>query len=274
MPVFNAAAYIKAALESVASQTFSNYELLVLDACSADDTCSIVKRYQLKDKRIRLVSEKDKGIYDAMNKGVALAKADWLYFMGSDDGFYNRHVLQDISVFLSQENDLVYGDVLWVPDEIKEEGEWTHRKLLKQNINHQRIFYRKSLFEQYGGYQLQYRIAADHELNVRFFCNAAVRKLHIPLLIARYHAGGFSANKIDEVFWNDWDTIILKNFKPWLPAKEIYARLGWYCWYNIEQRHFGKAAALFLKVYLHTFSFNFVKISIAQLLKEFGLRKF
>lgn len=274
MPVFQAAAHIEAALESVASQTFRNYELLILDACSGDDTCDIVSRYQQTDKRIRLVSEKDKGIYDAMNKGIALASGEWLYFMGSDDGFYNQQVLQDLSVFMHHGNDLVYGDVLWVPDEIKEEGEWTHRRLLKQNINHQRIFYRKSLFEQYGSYQLQYRIAADHELNVRFFCNAAVRRQYVPIIVARYHAGGFSANKVDEVFWSNWNEVILKNFTPWLPQKEIYARLGWYCWYNIEQRRFGKAGALFLKVYLHTFSFNFVKISIVQVLKEFGFRKF
>ena len=140
MPVYNAEQYIENALLNIAAQTFRNYELLVLDALSEDSTKAIIEVKQRTDPRITLVSESDNGIYEAMNKGIEKAKGEWIYFMGSDDDFFNADVLQNFSGSLNNENDIVYGDVLWVPDNIMESGECTPRFLLNRNINHLQLY--------------------------------------------------------------------------------------------------------------------------------------
>jgi glycosyltransferase involved in cell wall biosynthesis len=268
MPVYNAGQYIETVLQNIAAQTFGEYELLVLDALSTDQTKTVVEAKQKEDPRIRIVSEKDNGIYDAMNKGVAMAKGEWIYFMGCDDAFYNASVLEKFSVSITQEHDLVYGDVLWVPDEIVEKGVCSPADLINRNINHQRIFYRRELFQQYGGYDLQYKVAADHELNIRFFCNNAIRKKYLPVTVARYHSGGFSANKLDTVFWNNWKKIFNKNFSAHLSNREMYQKLGWYCRYNIDEHKYAKAFVLFWDVLLHTGSPGFVRLTAKQFIQS------
>ena len=268
MPVYNAEQYIENALLNIASQSFSNYELLVLDAVSTDYTKAIVAVKQANDQRIRFVSEKDNGIYDAMNKAVLMAKGEWLYFMGSDDAFFDTDVLQNISVSLNKQSDIVYGDILWMPENSIESGECTPAVLLNRNINHQRIFYRKEIFQKYGAYNLQYRIASDQELNIRFFCNNEIRKNYLPVTVALYHSGGYSANKLDEVFWENWKLIFRKNFSQHLPLKEMYSKLGWYCRYNIDQHQYAKAFVLFWDVLFHTMSPGFVKLTLKQLIQS------
>lgn len=268
MPVYNAAAYIEQALETILAQSFGDYELLVLDAQSTDQTKAIVQQKQSKNQQIRFLSEPDQGIYDAMNKGIAHANGTWLYFMGCDDIFFDASVLEKMAAVLKTDVDLVYGDVLWVPDEVVENGECTASLLINRNINHQRIFYRKSLFQHYGGYDLQYRIASDHELNIRFFCNNNVRKQYIPVTVARYHSGGFSANKTDEVFWTNWKQIFKENFSKHLSNKLMYEKLGWYCRNLIERHQYKKAMPVFFDVLLHTFSPGFVKLTMEQYFKS------
>lgn len=268
MPVYNAGQLIEKALMNIDNQSFSNYELLVVDGLSTDSTKAIIKSKQKTDSRIRLISESDRGIYDAMNKGIERAKGEWIYFMGCDDDFFDTGVLEKVSSFLKDDTDIVYGNVLWVPDELKEEGECNPMQLVNRNINHQRIFYRITLFKQWGSYDLQYKVASDHELNIRFFCNNSIRKQYIPVTVARYHSGGYSANKLDEVFWKNWKAIFRKNFSQHLPLKEMYIRLGWYCRYNIDQHQYAKAFVLFWDVFLHTFSLGFVKLSFKHFIKS------
>lgn len=269
MPVYNAGKYMEKVLQNIAAQRFSNYELLLLDALSNDDTGNIIKAKQATDPRIRLVVEKDKGIYDAMNKGNALAKGKWLYFMGCDDAFFDVYVLEKISSSLNEQHELVYGDVLWIPDQISESGICNPLDLINRNINHQRIFYRKELFQQYGGYDLQYKVASDHELNIRFFCNKDIKKKHVPVTIAKYHSGGFSANKMDELFWNNWKQIFRKNFLQHLPEQKMYEKLGWLCRNNIDNHNYWKAFILFWDVFFHTLSLGFVKLTFKQLFQSF-----
>lgn len=269
MPVYNAGHYMETVLQNISEQSFHNYELLLLDALSTDSTKSIAEAKQKNDQRIRIISEKDKGIYDAMNKGIGLARGEWIYFMGCDDGFFDATVLQQVTPLLSESYDLVYGDVLWVPDEVLEKGICAPADLVNRNINHQRIFYRTSLFEQYGAYDLQYKVASDHELNIRFFCSDNIRKKYIPVTIARYHSGGFSANRLDKVFWKNWKQIFLQHFSSYIPIREMYNKLGWYCRYNIDQHQYAKAFVLFIDVLLHTRSAGFVWLTCKQLVQSF-----
>ena len=269
MPVFNAEKYIEEVLQNIAGQSFGDYELLIMDSMSTDNTKAIIQAKQLADERIILVSEKDNGIYDAMNKGIQLARGEWLYFIGSDDTFFDAEVLQTFSLHLIAGNDLVYGDVLWIPDHVLESGECTPQHLLHRNINHQRIFYRKAVFLQYGAYDLQYTVASDHELNIRFFCAKTVTKKYVPLTVARYHSGGFSANKTDKVFWNNWKQIFQQNFSTYMPNRMMYEKLGWYCRYNIDQHNYRIAFVLFWDVLLHTFNPGFALLTLQQLVKSF-----
>lgn len=271
IPVYNAANTIRACLQSVTIQTFADFEVILLDGLSTDETASIVTVYSRNDQRIKCYSEKDNGIYDAMNKGMALAKGEWIYFMGSDDVLHSSTVLETFVQYFTSSYDLVYGDVRWVPENRIEQGEWNHRQLLQTNINHQRIFYRKSLFERYGGYELQYKVAADHALNIRLFCNAAVRKKYVPLVVADYHSGGFSANRIDEVFWNHWDTTVLQHFKGLVPTKEIYSTLNSYYRYLLQQKKYKKAFAVAWKIMVQTKSVGFVWLAIKQFVQALKL---
>jgi glycosyltransferase involved in cell wall biosynthesis len=269
MPVYNAGKLIQQALDSITTQTYDHYELLLLDSLSNDSCIPLMKAAEVKDPRIRLLLEKDKGIYDAMNKGVELAKGEWLYFMGSDDVFFDKNVLSNIAGFLSPEVDMIYGDSLWIPENVLEEGECSPHKLSHQNINHQRIFYRKQLFAEWGNYDLQYKIASDHELNIRFFCNQQIRKQYIPVTIARYHSGGFSANKLDEVFWKNWKMIFRQNFAAHLPQKDMYVKLGWYCRYMLDQKKYQKSLTLFCDVFFHTLSLGFVLLTSRHFFQSF-----
>lgn len=264
---YNAADTLENCINSIVSQAFDPYELLIIDGASEDNTLAIVQSFSKVHPGIRCISEKDQGIYDAMNKGTRLAKGEWLYFLGSDDKLYNAGVLEIFSQHLKNDTDLVYGNSIWFPENKTEEGEWTHRKLLNQSINHQRIFYRKNLFERFGYYNTSYVMAADYERNITFFCEKSIRKKFINQTVAWYHSGGFTANKIDEKFWNDWEKIMHTNFKPWLPRKKIYGRLEWYCWYHLRKKKYRKGLAIFTKIYFHTYSYAFLKHTLSQILK-------
>src|SRR5688500_6210639 len=110
IPTLNSEAHIKRCLESVLNQSFPNFEILIMDGLSVDRTLSIVK--QENDARITTYSEKDLGIYDAMNKGITLANGKWLYFLGSDDVLYDNDVFQDVVQLLEKTNcNVLYGDI-------------------------------------------------------------------------------------------------------------------------------------------------------------------
>lgn len=266
IPTYNSLSYLPAAIDSISKQGFTNYELLIMDNNSTDGSKDYIDQIQKQDNRIKFISGSDNGIYDAMNKGIALAGGQWLYFMGADDRLAAPGVLQQLQPFLQQEWDMVYGDCTWMPEGRPEQGEWSYEQFIKVNINHQRIFYKKKLFETYGGYHTQYKIAADHELNIRFFCNNHIQKKYVPICISLYHAGGFSANKFDNAFWENWDAIILKNFKPHLSAKKIYGSLGTYIRHLADEGKTMQALKLIGKNFIHTGSPGFIKLMLSYIL--------
>lgn len=263
IPTYNASEIIKESLESILIQTFKNFEIVIIDGGSTDNTLEIINQYA-NLINIQFLSENDEGIYDAMNKGLKIAKGEWVYFLGSDDRLFDKNVLSSIKNHFNENTDIVYGNSVWVPENKEEKGLCGHLRLLTYSINHQRIFYRKSLFEKYGLYNITYELAADHERNIRFFCAPELTKKYVDLPISYYFSGGYSANKIDENFWNDWKVILLQNFKSHLSKKEIYGRIAWFCWYNIQERKYAKALNLFFHIYLNTFSFQFLKHTLSQ----------
>ena len=205
VPTYNASATIAACIESVMNQHFKNFELLIMDGNSTDTTVQIIKSYFTQFNSIRLVTEKDKGIYDAMNKGISLSKPSWLYFMGGDDKFYNSNVLQNVFDQIERlpEVEIVYGNVWSERFNGIYDGEFNYSKILIQNISHQAIFFRKEIFEKTGDFNLKYTAQADWDHNLKWILSDKIEKRYIDIIIAYYADGGFSSLNGDDVFYHD-----------------------------------------------------------------------
>src|SRR5690606_10898813 len=112
IPTHNSDRFVPKAIDSLISQKFSDFEILIVDGLSDDNTVEVVNAFH--DTRIQITSEKDTGIYDAMNKGVLLSKGQWLLFLGSDDRLHDPSVLQDVydTVHAHPSSKFIYGDVM------------------------------------------------------------------------------------------------------------------------------------------------------------------
>lgn len=207
IPTYNSSAVLRRAIDSIIAQTFSSYEILIMDGASQDETSDIVRTYG--DPRIRMFSSPDKGIYDAMNKGIAESCGEWLYFLGSDDWLLDENVLQ--KVFATEkiwQYDVVYGDVEATHLSPQNHGEW----LLEDfNFNrcHQAIFYKRRFIARNGGYSLKYPIFADYDLNLKWFLSTRCRSLFINVAIAHFSSGGASSKKSDVRFEKDKARLLL-----------------------------------------------------------------
>ncbi len=194
IPTFNSASTIRETLESILKQTFKNVEILVLDNVSEDSTCKIVDEYIDEYPQIKLHSEKDRGVYDAMNKGIQLSKGDFLYFMGSDDVFYANDTLDLIFTKENLSYDIIYGNVEFKKSKKIYSGESSLSKLMESQISicHQAIFYSKRTFNIIGNYNLKYFIHADYDFNIRCFKNEELKIKYINIIIAIFNEAGLS----------------------------------------------------------------------------------
>ena len=191
--VYNGAATLEATIRSVRDQTWKDVEYIIVDGGSTDETPALIEKY--KGTVANWVSEKDKGVYDAMNKGIRMAKGDWLYFLGSDDLLHDPHVLTTMFDAPFDGNcDLLYGNVTSPSYKGPYDGAFTLEKLLSRNISHQAAFYRKELFQRLGDYDLRYRLHADWDLNLRCFMNGDVRTKYVDVLVAEFGAEGMSSS--------------------------------------------------------------------------------
>lgn len=225
-PSYNSAHFIETVIQSVEQQSYEHVEHIVIDGASTDETVSILQKYP----HLKWVSEPDKGIYDAMNKGVAMATGDWIIFLGADDTFFDKETLAYLTTNYQQElqtNDIVYGDVVF--------KEWfrashAHKKFSKydfdtSNINHQAMFYSTKVFNKVGGYSLHYPVFADWEFNVRCFFNKDIRTQYVPLLIAYFSVEGVSNTRKDDFYTNKENylkQVVAKNGKREQLLFELY----------------------------------------------------
>lgn len=204
VPSFNASETIRGLLNSILEQSFKHFEIVIIDGVSSDHTIEIIHSYN--DPRIRVFSEKDNGIYDAMNKGIACAEGTWLYFMGADDIIYDSTILAQIKENIDNKSikDIIYGDVqiigngIWAKHSDIYDGPFDMEKLFKKNICHQSIFYNKSVFTTIGVYNLEYKIIADYEFNLR--CFSKFYPQWIDLIVAKFNATEGLSNTESETF--------------------------------------------------------------------------
>lgn len=175
---YNAQDTIADTIESVVSQTYVNMEYIIVDGASTDKTVPIISGYIEKGSGIKLISERDSGLYDAMNKGANFATGDYIVYMNSGDRFVDKDVIADMSESLS--GDITYGNVI----RVKEQGNNTEKydnfnvkwELLKgRMICHQAMFIKSDLMRQYG-YDCSFKITADFNFLCR--CVRDKRKLN------------------------------------------------------------------------------------------------
>ncbi|SKB88802.1 Glycosyltransferase involved in cell wall bisynthesis [Sphingobacterium nematocida] len=192
--VFNGVLTIENSIKSVLSQNVRNFQYIVIDGGSTDGTVEVVEKYL--DQIDVFLSEKDEGIYDAMNKGISLAKGNFLYFLGADDFLYNSFVTKNIEYYTSQDNcDLIFGDVKYdTGDFVRSKFDWT--LLLHNSLHHQGTFYNVKLFDQFR-YDTSFRLISDYELNLKLYLNKrnlVVKK--VPLTISLCSDNGASRSML------------------------------------------------------------------------------
>jgi glycosyltransferase involved in cell wall biosynthesis len=219
IPTFNSEKTIEKCILSILNQTFKDYEILVIDASSTDRTLNLINLLSKKYfSKILVTSENDNGIYDAMNKGILIAKGNWLYFLGSDDELYSNCVLENVRKRIKYFDSVVYGNVKivgnisWALDNQIYDGTFNTKKFKNKNICHQSIFYKRSvIINNQILYNLKYKICSDWEFNMRLWKFNYFK--YINLTIANFMAGGASSkNTVDEDFAINLPTIIKQNF--------------------------------------------------------------
>lgn len=189
---FNAAKDLKRTLDSVLSQTYTDYEYLVIDGGSNDGTIELLKEYEPRFKKANIpfcfISEHDKGTYDAMNKGADLAHGEWINYMNAGDSFYSNDSLKSFFEHTFTSNaGILYGDTLQVFD--FGEGIAKAQDYMKDNpimpFCHQSCFVRTDLMQKYH-FDLSYRIVGDHDLFYRMHKDEIIYQ-YIEVTVARYN---------------------------------------------------------------------------------------
>jgi glycosyltransferase involved in cell wall biosynthesis len=214
---YNSAETIKDTVQSVIQQTYPKAEYLIVDGGSEDKTLDILKGF--KSDIDTLISEPDKGIYHAMNKGITKAKGDVIGILNSDDLYVDEFVLRDVEkLFKNSETEAVYADLVYVNrvDTEKVKRKWVSGKYSPGDFEkgwmppHPTFFVRKSVYNKYGLFNLDFSSAADYELMLRFIHKHNIKIDYLPRVIIKMRIGGKSnvtiknrvlANKEDRKAW-------------------------------------------------------------------------
>ena len=224
---YNAASTIEETILSVVNQRYDNTEYIIIDGKSTDGTCDIISKY--KDRISCFVSEPDKGIYDAMNKGLQKATGDFVIFLGADDHLMSYDVLSIVASKIQDDNSVYYGNVLRNHRNDLYCGKYYRYKIAVKNLCHQAIFYPRAVYTQYA-YELQYKIFADYAYNLKLYDKVAFR--YIPVTVSYFNDQGCSSQVIDSKFEADRKSIIVSHVG-YLPY--IYSNI-YHCLRNLIKR--------------------------------------
>ena len=178
-------------LESIGDQNYPHYELVVIDGGSSDNTLENLKGF---NKPLKVISEPDDGIYDAMNKGIALAGGEWIIFLNAGDVFYSNNTLSEVSVSFDFSGDLLFGNVQ-LDNGIVKNQKLTYGYLLRYNICHQSMFIRK-MWIQARRYKTRYKFIADNALLIEHYNSLSYKK--IDCIVATYDTNGISSQSLNK----------------------------------------------------------------------------
>lgn len=211
---YNRKATIEKAIKSVLEQNYHNIEYIIIDGNSTDGTQEIIESY--RDRISQYISEPDKGMYDAINKGLQLATGDVVGLMHSDDEFYDKNAITKIVARFNfyPNTEGVYGDGIYVSNDIEERlirnriGGVFRRKKVKEGWLplHPTVYLKKSIIDKHGLYNLDFNIASDTEFLLRYLYKYKIKMTYINAYIVKMRMGGMSTNakRAFEVLYEDY----------------------------------------------------------------------
>lgn len=202
-PCFNSRNTIRRTIESVLNQSYGNFEYIIIDGASKDDTLDIINEYKDRfDGRLTVISEPDKGIYDAMNKGIRKATGDFVGIINSDD-WYEKDALANVAEaeknFVNQDGceaayRLYYGILRFVEADGRERrAALYHHEFLEDNmINHPTVFLARKVYEDFGLYDTEYRAVADYDYMLKLKESRKVNFVPLYKVQANFQLGGMT----------------------------------------------------------------------------------
>lgn len=196
-PCYNSASTIEKTLECIENQTYKNLEYIIIDGGSTDDTLKIIERHRERlPKRLKLVSEKDNGIYDAMNKGIRLAKGKLIGIVNSDDWYENDTVANIVKHYGGSKYEVVYGmQRNFYKEKEKSVFIYSHEFLPEQMITHPTCFVTSDTYRDFGMFDTEYRSAADYDFMLRLYESKDVAFTAVMRVLSNFRLGGMSGSQ-------------------------------------------------------------------------------
>ncbi len=204
---YNAEKFLENAIKSLIFNGYELCDIIVIDGKSTDSTLEIISKYQSFFSKI--ISEKDEGIYDAMNKGITYAKGNFIYFLGADDEINIPY--QRLSTILIKENTIYYGNIIEKETNKIKGGKFNLFKLMNRNLYHQGMFYSANIFREYT-FDTKFSLLADYVLNLNLWASKKYNFEFINYQIAKYSIKGKSSSIIDIAFKKDNLKLVYKLF--------------------------------------------------------------
>lgn len=230
---FNSASTIRDTLKSIASQTCKDFEHVIVDGGSTDETLDIIRRWT--QHPIRLVSESDNGIYDAMNKGLALATGEVVGFLNADDFYADESVLGQIAkVFNDSMVDACYADLVYVSKDSTRIIRYWKSSPFKTGAfasgwcpAHPTFYVRKSVIDWLGNFDRSFRLAVDVELMMRYLERAKISSVYVPRVWVRMRVGGESNRNMNNILGQNREILraLRKNNIPVAPFIFVTAKI-------------------------------------------------
>lgn len=204
---YNYASTLEQTIQSVLQQTFPDIEYIIIDGNSTDETPQIVARYAKQfGERLIYVREADKGLYDAMNKGLRLATGDVVAILNADDFFTSNDIIERVADYMSEhkEIDAVYGDVHFVrPDDLTQCVRYYSSRPFRRGLMrlgfmpaHPSFYCRRQVYQSYGYFDTSYRVGADFEMLLRFIFIHRISMAYLPIDFVTMRMGGISTSGI------------------------------------------------------------------------------
>lgn len=224
--VYNGESYLEQTILSVLAQSYGNIEYIIIDGGSTDGTVELIKKYE--DKIDYWVSESDKGIYDAMNKGIQRATGHYIGLINADDWYEHDALATVVEAFNTSNADIIYGGM-----QILEEQQGSFVKHATENlsnlkkgmlINHPTVFAKRALYETYGLFDTNFKIASDWDMMLRWWLNGA-KFMSVQKVLANFRMGGISSLCLKKNFKEKHDIRKKYNTYLWLDGYYLIDKL-------------------------------------------------
>lgn len=212
---YNSEDTIYTTLNSILKQNYKNYRIIIIDNLSTDKTLDVVKSFKFPS--LTIISEKDQGTYDAINKSFNLVTGDIAYFLHSDDQIYDNYTFNNVvSLFESNEIDILYGDIIYISKKNKILRKWVSGNFEKTNLYrgwmppHTSLYIKKGYFQKLDLYNLKYKISSDYDFMLKFLKDPSLKIYYLNKYIVKMKIGGKSNKSIRNILtksFEDYDII-------------------------------------------------------------------